>query len=96
MDAFLTEEGFQVLCTANSGEGLAVLDTYELRPDLIVLDIADSGRFLSIQRQLPPVSQIPAIVIATDRHETAGLRSSRTLRKPVDRAELLKAIRELV
>jgi DNA-binding response OmpR family regulator len=95
LDAFLTQQGFQVLCTANSGEGLAVLDTYALRPDVIVLDIADSGRFLLIQRELPRVSNIPAIVLATDAHGVASFRSNRVLRKPIDRAELLKAIREL-
>ena len=96
LDAFLTEEGFQVLCTANSGEGLSVLDSYELRPDVIVLDIADSGRFRLIQSELPGVSDIPAIVVATDVHDVASLRSSHVLRKPIQRAELLEAIRALV
>src|SRR5678810_59231 len=96
LDAFLTEHGFQVLCTANSGEGLAVLDTYQLRPNLVVLDIPDTGRFLVRQRELAHVRDIPVIAFATEVHDVATLRWSRVLHKPIDRAELLNAIRELV
>jgi DNA-binding response OmpR family regulator len=96
LDAFLTTEGFQVLCAANSGEGLGVLDSYELRPDLIVLDVADSTRFRSIQRQLPHSSGIPAIAIGVDVHAAAGLGFHRILEKPVDYVALLKAIGELL
>jgi DNA-binding response OmpR family regulator len=98
LDEFLTAEGFQVLCTASGSEGLAVLDSYELRPRLVILDIKDPLRFRAVQRSLPAVRDIPVIAILPEPHagDAAMLAVAQVLKKPPDRARLLESIDQLI
>lgn len=96
LDEFLTGEGFQVLCTASGSEGLDVLDSYALRPRLVILDIKDPLRFRSLQGALPAARDIPVIVIVPepDDREVLKLEATRVLRRPLDRAALLESVEQ--
>jgi CheY-like chemotaxis protein len=98
LDEFLTKEGYRVLCTASGAEGLDVLDSYELRPRLVILDIKDTLRFRTAQQSLPKVRDIPVIAVLSERAdvEAVRLRVERVLRKPLDRAALLESIDQLL
>jgi CheY-like chemotaxis protein len=101
LDQLLTEVGFEVKCAANGAEALELLgDT--AKPQLIMLDIwmPEMGGLEFRARQLTIASfrNIPVIAMtaAGFREEARLLNFNRILRKPLDEARVLEAVREFI
>jgi CheY-like chemotaxis protein len=101
LDQLLTEVGFEVKCAANGAEAIALLG--DGKPQLIMLDIwmpEMSGlEFRARQLSIAGVRDIPVIAMtAAGFREEARVRLNfgRILRKPLDEATVLEAVREFI
>jgi len=101
LDQLLTEVGFEVKCAANGAEAIALLG--DGKPQLIMLDIwmpEMSGlEFRARQLRIAGVRDIPVIAMtAAGVREEARVRLNfgRILRKPLDEATVLEAVREFI
>ena len=93
--------GYTVVGAADGLEGLEQLRNGPV-PDLILLDLMmprmDGRQFRSRQLQEPQWAGIPVIVISADplvRSKAAAVGASAWLRKPVDVAELFRAVGQI-
>jgi len=94
----LEGEGFAVAAAANGQEALDYLRT-EGRPCLVLLDlmmpIMNGWEFRAQQRQEPELADIPVVVLSafarSGDEELRGI--EQFLRKPIDLADLLAAVR---
>jgi len=95
--AYLTREGYRVVYAASGREGLAMAQ--EQRPDAITLDImmpqVDGWSVLTSLKNTPELANIPVILvsIAGDKGLGFSLGAAASLSKPIDRGELMAALR---
>jgi CheY-like chemotaxis protein len=96
----LDDAGYPVVAVGNGEEALAEL-RHDHRPCLVVLDlmlpVMDGFEFRVRQMQDPEIADIPVIVVAGGvdaEQKAATLHADACLSKPVDRAALLKVVRE--
>ena len=101
LDAWLSDEGYNVITAQNAFDGLAKLD--EIRPNLIILDIMmpemDGFEFLSKLKRNFRTSQIPVIML-TAKVESEAIMKAQELKatdyvmKPFETDELLQLIQK--
>jgi len=84
----LTKHGFQTV-EKDTPVARRLMESGELRPDVLITN--DPGSFAGFAAVLP----VLYIAAAPDPAVVARFRSSRTLRKPFEAAQLLKAVSEL-
>jgi excisionase family DNA binding protein len=92
----VADKGYGALAAADGVEALRLLRSSDQpRPSLILLDVGmpnmDGLAFLEEQRCDPALAAIPVIIITAERRSNIG--GIATLRKPVDIARLVAAIR---
>jgi CheY-like chemotaxis protein len=89
----LTDEGYEVSCAANGLEALALLQSTEALPDLILLDLMmpemDGYQFRTEQKQNPLWSAIPVVLM------TAGVDIRAKARELGARGYLPKPFKDL-
>jgi CheY-like chemotaxis protein len=93
-------QGYSTAAARNGAEALVYLVTHE-RPRVILLDLAmpvmDGRHFLRARNGMPRLAGIPVVVCTAegdvDRAAAQALGADDLLRKPVDAADLLDAIR---
>lgn len=98
---FLTGEGF-VVHTAREGQhALHLLEKIDA-PDLILLDykmpVMDGKQFLSMQRRIPKLQNIPVVILSAATREWSGanLEVEEVLSKPVDLEILLDTVNRIL
>jgi CheY-like chemotaxis protein len=96
MTVVLEDAGYAVACLPNGADGIEYLNRSP-PPAVILLDlmmpVMDGWSFYDRVRSLPHLDTVPVIVVtAIGPHW--GYPVARVLRKPIDRHELLTAIRE--
>jgi DNA-binding response OmpR family regulator len=88
-------EGYNVDCATNGQEALDHLRELEVKPDLILLDVAmpvlDGYQFRVEQKRDPAINNIPVIVV-TGGDIDSSLDVSGRVHKPFQPEELLAAI----
>ncbi len=94
----LTDDGFDVVCVSDGALGLEHLELNP-RPAAILLDLMmpklNGWTFADRVRAVPQLRDIPIIVMtAVGPHW--GYPDTRVLRKPVDKAQLIATVREVV
>jgi PAS domain S-box-containing protein len=103
LEALLRPEGYVTLCTANGEEALA--QVAQFTPDLILLDIVmpgmDGYQVAGNLKANLATANIPIIMVSADIERSVRLASLNAgvedfLTKPVDRAELLLRVRNLL
>lgn len=100
---FLNDEGFDVECAADGLEGLRRLALEnQRRPSVILLDMMmprmNGLEFCARQKQEPADCQVPIIAITgvgPSRPDLEAMGLYRAFSKPMNLADLLRAIREL-
>lgn len=96
----LEEEGYQVVGAANGEVALKTLQTANVPPRLILLDlnmpVMNGWQFRSAQQREATLAAIPVIILSAGRniaHETKTLAAVDYLAKPLDLTELLDCIK---
>ena len=100
MAELLHQEGYEVACAANGKEALAHLESTQVLPDLILLDLMmpqmDGYQFRAQQKQDPRLSHIPILLMTAGGDIQAKARELEArgyLRKPFkDVVTILTAI----
>ncbi|HEX6068981.1 MAG TPA: response regulator, partial [Longimicrobiaceae bacterium] len=93
----LAQEGYHVVTAASGEEGLRL--AREIRPDVVTLDVImpgpDGWAVLTAFKNSPILGSIPVVMLTVLEHRNVAytLGASEFLTKPVDRDELLEAIR---
>ena len=95
----LESEGFEVVCAAHGGEGLNRLESDNVLPDLILLDlmmpVMDGVEFREKQLSNNRYKDIPVIVMTADgnvKAKTELVKAAKILKKPLDVDGLLESI----
>jgi len=95
----LESEGFEVVCAAHGGEGLNPLESDNVLPDLILLDlmmpVMDGVEFREKQLSNNRYKDIPVIVMTADgnvKAKTELVKAAKILKKPLDVDGLLESI----
>jgi CheY-like chemotaxis protein len=97
VERMLVQEGYSVVLAPSGEEGLRL--AREVHPDVITLDVilpgADGWAVLSALKANPALANIPVVMLTVLEHRNVAytLGVSDFLTKPVDRQELLTAIR---
>lgn len=90
----LRDEGY-VVAVAEHGRAAVTLLEDGLRPSVILLDLMmplmNGWEFYEHHQSTPALTRVPLIVMTASDHRKLG--DARVLRKPVDLAELLAAVR---
>lgn len=100
MSLYLIKAGYQVLIAQSGSEALLLAAQY--RPMAITLDLLlpdmDGWQVLSELKAMPLTRNIPVVIVSVLDRQVLGFRlgASDYLVKPVDRAELLHALRRCV
>jgi CheY-like chemotaxis protein len=97
----LQDNGFQVAGASHGKDALAHLETTDIRPCVILLDlmmpVMDGRAFREEQLRRAAIADIPVVVVSAH-HDVAeqvkDLKATSFLRKPVKLAELLRVVRE--
>lgn len=93
--SLLREIGFSVTTMSSAVEALRRLRAGE-RPDVIVLDLMlpdmDGWDFRAIQKNVPALAAIPVVAMSGS---GKLLDAARSLRKPIDPQELVRALADL-
>ncbi|HYX36118.1 MAG TPA: response regulator [Oligoflexus sp.] len=99
----LVKKGYDVICVNNGREALDALESVEVLPDLIILDlmmpIMDGFEFRDQQRSISRFSSIPVIVMTADSNvgkNVKRLDPKRLIPKPFDALVLLAVVAEHV
>lgn len=100
LSLYLNQAGYQVLFAQNGGEALAL--AAQCRPMAITLDLLlpdmDGWQVLSELKNMPRTRNIPVVIVSVLDRQLLGFRlgASDYLVKPVNRAELLHALRRCI
>jgi DNA-binding response OmpR family regulator len=101
----LEHAGFQVETAHDGVEALEALESGKVKPDLMLLDIMlpymDGFELLGRLKASPELSYIPVIVMTARAHDKdvvmgQSIGAERYLTKPINPAELLKAVRAVL
>lgn len=100
MCLLLEGHGYDVTRCEHAGEALALLRS-GVKPDLIVLDLCmpemDGWQFRVEQRKEPTLARIPVVAVTGDLSpQAAAIDVHAFLRKPVDGAQLLDTLQEVL
>ena len=97
---FLTEAGFVVYTARDGQHALRTLEKID-PPDLILLDykmpVMDGKQFLSIERGIPRLQDIPVVILSAATREWSGahLEVEEVLSKPIDLEVLLTTVNRI-
>ena len=101
----LEHGGFHVETAHDGVEALEALQSGKVKPDLMLLDIMlpymDGFELLARLKAMPEFSSIPVIVMTARAHDKdvvmgQSIGAERYLTKPINPAELLKAVRAVL
>jgi len=94
MKTFLESEGFPVATAKNGLAALAYLETNEVVPSLILLDLMmpemDGWEFRRQQLEHPRFREIPTVVVSAAGTLSRPIVADQFIRKPIDLELLLK------
>jgi CheY-like chemotaxis protein len=104
LSELLEEEGFSVEGAPNGREALARLRGGRVHPAVILLDLMmpgmDGWDFRSEQMRDPKLAGVPVVIVSASGFSAESIqtqfRPAAYVEKPIERAELLDVIRELV
>jgi CheY-like chemotaxis protein len=104
LSEMLEEEGFAVEGAPNGREALARLRSGIARPAVILLDLMmpgmDGWDFRTEQMRDPALAAVPVVIVSASGFSRESIRTqfrpAAYIAKPIERGELLDAIREVV
>ena len=96
LSTVLREEGFQVYQATNGLEALRMLQSNQIRPNLILLDMVmplmSGAEFLAALEKESTLSDVPVALLSAARVETISPLAVASLAKPVEIDELLEVV----
>jgi CheY-like chemotaxis protein len=100
--AILEDANYQVLCAANGAEALRLLERYEGRCDVILLDlmmpVMNGWDFRRNQLRIPQLADIPVLLMSAGAHLAAAhddLQAAGYLSKPVSADDVVEQLERM-